>query len=87
MKNVHDILRFNIRNFIQYADDPYKEFPVTDKEKDDKIKLVRQYKVYHLNLVFRITRLKSKKDKESFYKKVRIVLDQNGIKRLEYPKV
>lgn len=85
VKNVHDIIRFNIRNFIQYADDPYKENPVVDS--DNYSKMVRQYKVYHLNLVFRITRLKSKKDKKSFYKKVRIVLDQNGIKRLEYPKV
>ncbi|MHA1112440.1 MAG: hypothetical protein ACTSRE_15195, partial [Promethearchaeota archaeon] len=86
-KNVHDIFRFNIRNFIQYADDPYKEYPVITSEKDSKIKQVRQYKVYHLNLIFRISRLKSKKSKESFYKKVRIVLDQNGIKRLEYPQV
>ncbi|TFG16467.1 MAG: hypothetical protein EU530_11780 [Promethearchaeota archaeon] len=87
VKNVHDIVRFNIRNFIQYADDPFKEYPVIDREMGDKLKTVKQYKVYHLNLIFRISRLKSKKYKESIFKRVRIILDQDGIKRLEYPKV
>jgi len=86
VRNVHDIIRFNIRNLIQYADDPYKKYPIVSIE-NNEIKQVRQAKVYHFNLIFQITKLNSKHENTTFYKKVRIILTQNGIKRVEYPEI
>jgi hypothetical protein len=83
VQNVHDIVRFNVKNLIQYADDPYKQYPIISREDPSGNQIVRQYKVYHLNLIFKVTRLTSKKEQESFFKQVRIILDQNGIKKME----
>jgi hypothetical protein len=52
VQNVHDIVRFNVKNLIQYADDPYKQYPIISREDPSGNQIVRQYKVYHLNLIF-----------------------------------
>jgi len=86
-RNVHDIIRFNIRNLVEYADDPSKTYPVLSEERDNKLIKVRHYKVYHFNLIFRVSKLKSKNVLDTYYKKVRIILTQKGIKRIEYPEI
>ncbi|MBN2154660.1 MAG: hypothetical protein JW776_01270 [Candidatus Lokiarchaeota archaeon] len=84
--DIHDIIRFNIKNIIRYADDPFKEYPIWNKDTDD-VEYIKQYKIYHINLIFRVRTLNKTTTKIPYLKKVRIVLDQDGIKRLEYPEI
>ena len=49
-QNLHDIMKFNIRNFIQYADDPIRYEKWYNKE-NGKVEEIECIKVYHLNLV------------------------------------
>lgn len=80
--DINDIIRFNIRHFLQYADDPVQFENIWDED-SQKVVLVPCSKVYHINVIFKI-RSFTKSDKESAvcYKKVRVIFDQNGIKRI-----
>ncbi|UYP48684.1 hypothetical protein NEF87_004969 [Candidatus Lokiarchaeum ossiferum] len=80
--DINDIIRFNIRHFLQYADDSVQNENIWDED-SQKIISVPCSKVYHINVIFKI-RSFTKSDKEGavYYKKVRVILDQNGIKRI-----
>jgi hypothetical protein len=70
-----DIARFNLRNVLLKMDEPEKEILVLD---GGRSKTVVGTRVYHLNLVIKFT--------DQFrirYDRVRLVLDRNGIKRVE----
>jgi hypothetical protein len=79
--DINDILRFNIRHFLSYADDPYRTRLVwfADTQEFRKVKYA---KVYHLNVVFKLEYLDESRQDRVQYKKIRVVLDQNGIKRI-----
>lgn len=77
------IFRFNILDFLQKASDPY-ETHLTIDPVTRKLLSVRLPKVYHLNLIFRSTFLNPDKTKTVELKKLRIVIDKNGIKRIEH---
>jgi len=78
--NINDIIRFNIKNFLQYADDPISNEVFWDSE-ENKVINIPCAKVYHLNIIFRM-KLPNKLIK---YNKIRIVLDQKGIKDVLEP--
>jgi hypothetical protein len=81
-KDLSNIIRFNIQDFLKYADDPnqYKLFWNSEKKKVEEISIS---KVYHLNIILKLSSYKGKKVKRLFFKKFRVILDQKGIKRIE----
>ena len=81
-RDINDIIRFNIRKFIQYADDPFHVDKVWDSE-SKKIRRIRCAKVYHLNLIIRLeTQTAPKEKKQIVFKHVRVILNQDGILRM-----
>jgi len=72
---VIDIIRIDVRNFMKKMDNPRKILFVPDG--DDNIEPVKGDSVYHLNLI-----LKYQMEKNSEYRKFRIVLNRSGIKRI-----
>ncbi|MGQ4874876.1 MAG: hypothetical protein ACP6IY_12490 [Promethearchaeia archaeon] len=85
-KEFSDVMRFNIKQFLRYTDDPIQKSVFWNKE-TRTLEDVLISKVYHLNVIFRLTAFKDNKIKNVFYKKFRVILDQNGIKRVEIPSI
>lgn len=75
VQGITDILRFNITKFINKMDNPLKALHIL---KENEYKKIYGQRVYHLNMV-----LKYSTNKNSFYKRFRIILNRNGIKRIE----
>lgn len=76
------IFRFNISNFLGKADDPYHSYVSLD-EKTGECHMMRLPKVYHINIIMKnhYTR-----DDGTFYdelKKFRLIIDKDGIKRID----
>jgi len=77
------IFRFNIHRFLRKANDPIEAHLVIDPTTHQLLN-VRLPKVYHLNLIIRSTSLDpTKKDAVVELKKLRLIIDKNGIKRIE----
>lgn len=76
IETVNDILRFNVSKFLVKMDDPKRILHVL---KDDEIDFIPAERAYHLNLVMKF----SIKNKKTFYKRFRIILNREGINRLE----
>jgi hypothetical protein len=72
---VTDIVRFNLRNFLQKMDEPVKSLYALKKGRSERIPGSR---VYHVNVVIRFT-----SKRETHYERIRLVLNRDGIKRLE----
>jgi hypothetical protein len=72
---INDIIRFNVRHFLNKMDNPLKALYVPDG--DDYAK-VRAECVYHLNLVLRYGM-----NGNYTYHKFRIILNRSGIRRIE----
>jgi len=75
MDGIVDIIRFNVSKFTRQMGEPSKELFIIDKDDYRKIKAER---VYHLNMVLAY----ESADKVS-YKRFRIVLNRQKIKRIE----
>jgi len=78
--NINDIIRFNVKNFLQYADDPISNEEFWDSE-ENKVIEVPSAKVYHLNIIFKM----KMPNQQIEYKKIRVILDQKGIKEVIEP--
>ena len=83
-KDISDVIRFNIRDFLRYADDPIQFFSKWNVDKN-KIENIPVSKVYHFNLVLKLISFKGKKIKQIRFKKFRVIIDQKGIKRVLEP--
>lgn len=59
-RNVNDIIRFNVKHFLQYADDPINTELVWDPVHKEFYELTCS-KVYHLNTIFKLRAITSKK--------------------------
>ncbi|TXT63574.1 MAG: hypothetical protein BAJALOKI1v1_700003 [Promethearchaeota archaeon] len=82
--NLSNILRFNIRQFLKYMDDPIEYI----SHWNNTTKEVHQMgiaNVYHLNIVYKLTSFKGTEQEEIQFNKFRVILDQKGIKRVEEP--
>lgn len=79
---VNVIFRFNIQEFLRKAGDP-TETHLTIDPKTKKLISIRLPKVYHLNLIIRSTSSEDNKVSKTELKKLKIVVDRNGIKRIE----
>ena len=73
---VNDIMRFNVEEFLRRMDDPKKELFVMD---DEGYHRIRGARVYHLNLIIRMMHAR-----RSLEMRYRVVLNREGIKRIEY---
>jgi hypothetical protein len=72
---VTDILRFNVRNFLLKMDEPVSEVFTW---RDGRSEAAHATRVYHVNIVIKLIA-----DAETRYDRIRLVLTQQGIKRIE----
>ncbi len=72
---INDITRFNVSNFLTKMDNPQKTLYVCE---DDSFYKIQGERVYHLNLI-----IKYSSEKGSSYERYRIILNRDGIKRIE----
>ena len=74
---LNSILRFNIGRFLRKADDAMHPFIALSANGRELV--TDQYpKVYHLNIIIKNTFYNNK----VVFKKFRVILDKNGIKRI-----
>ncbi|MBD3352710.1 MAG: hypothetical protein GF364_14580, partial [Candidatus Lokiarchaeota archaeon] len=71
--NIANIMRFNVKELLRYADDPI-QFESVWNPVTQEIEQVSIAKVYHLNLIFRLRTSTAKNQENRFYKKVRVVI-------------
>jgi len=80
-KDISDVIRFNITDFLKYADDPVR--PVLNwNENKNQVELVPVSKFYHLNLILKLTTFDKRKPSSVYFKKYRVILDQKGIRNV-----
>lgn len=77
------IFRFNIHKFLEKADDPIQEFITLDPHTLE-LRQKNVPKVYHLNVILKNTHLKGGKETMLSLKKFRLILDKEGIQRVEH---
>lgn len=76
------IFRYNIDRFLRKASEPFEEVLTIDPATQQLVPLYLP-KVYHLNLIIRTTLTEGDKPPKIDLKKLRIVINKNGIKRIE----
>lgn len=77
-----DIFRYNISRFLIKADDPYKEELVFNPLLQ-KVEYIKSPKVYHIPIILQYNFVNTEGHEETVYKCYRIILDKEGIKRIE----
>lgn len=81
VEGLNDIIRFNFAKFRQRMDDPIEIYRIVHPTNRAVVE-VPCARVYHVNLVLKITR-GDKKNETSHLERVRVVLDSEGLKRVE----
>ena len=76
------IFRYNIDRFLRKASEPFEEVLTIDPATQQLVPLYLP-KVYHLNLIIRTTLREGQHPPKVELKKLRIIIDKNGIKRIE----
>lgn len=77
---VRDILRLNVRHFLTRLDDPIDHVAFFDPDRR-AFRSADLPKVYHLNLVLRITRENAAGEGQERFEHLRVVLNKDGIVR------
>jgi hypothetical protein len=75
---LNDIIRYDIRPFLRKMSEPIQERPYLE---DGQIKQALCHKVYRVNLVSRYQSIHPQKQK--LHRRLCLILDQNGINRME----
>ena len=82
-QDIKHILRFSVEDLFARMDNPTARVQFYDAASRLFCRL-RAPKVYHLNVVFRFTRWDDKNQKEEpTYQRIRVILDKNGIHRID----
>jgi len=81
VEGLNDIIRFNFAKFRARMDDPVEIYRIVHPTNRSVVE-VPCARVYHINVVLRITRGRNKKAL-SHLVRVRVVLDSEGLKRVE----
>jgi hypothetical protein len=84
-REVTTIFRFNIHRFLQKASNAFQTYLMLDPE-TQQISEKLLPKVYHLNLIIRHSFLQEDLTPKIEIKTYRVVVDKNGIKRVEHIK-
>ena len=79
------IFRFNIFKFLSKADDSYQLYMNLD-EVTHKIRFSNLPKVYHINIIMQNSFLDSENVRVTEINKFRLIVDKDGIKRVEHVK-
>jgi hypothetical protein len=81
VKAVHDILRFNVQEFLPRLDDPlHKEWAF---EVNGKLNAMMMPKVYYLDVALRYSRYPKTENNEVSYEFLRLVLTKDGLSRVD----
>jgi hypothetical protein len=78
------IFRFNLKGFFTKGSDPYEPYTTIDSETLELIHTLLP-KVYHINIILKNTYSQANMWDKVEFKKVRIVADTDGVKRIESP--
>ena len=81
-KDLNDIMRFSIDDFLRQADDPKVDYLHLNDE-GDRLETLHCSRAYHVNMIVRYTSQDSSGGLQVSYERVRIVLNRDGIMRLE----
>jgi hypothetical protein len=76
---LNDIIRYDIHPYLRKMDDPVEDQLLLH---DGELRVAHSHKVYHLNFVSQYISISSRNEK--IYKRMRLVLNRLGIKRIEY---
>lgn len=82
-KALNIIFRFNISQFLIKADNPTHQYVTVDPETLEFFRAMLP-KVYHLNIILKNTYFEKEKGIKTEFRKYRLILDKNGIKRVEH---
>ncbi len=85
-RDLNDIMRFNIRELIEQADDSVVNYPYVDPATGE-LRAAVCARVYHLNMVLKYTYFGREAKVNIHYERIRIVLNKDGIVRLEEVRV
>jgi hypothetical protein len=81
--DIKHILRFSVEELLARLDNPTARVQFYDPASRIFCR-VRAPKVYHLNVVIRLTHWDERSRKEApFYHRIRVILDKNGIDRID----
>ncbi|MBB64850.1 MAG: hypothetical protein CMO81_07270 [Waddliaceae bacterium] len=81
---LNNIFRFNIEHFLSKASNSYHLHQQLNQE-SMKLEYQRLPKVYHINLIMKNTYLSENGEKKVEWNKFRLVVNKDGIKRIERP--
>jgi len=79
--NITDIMRFNIRKFLDKMDEPNQN--IYYYHQDDGAYSTTGDRTYHINMVIKYSKHRQKRD-QLRYERYRIVADKFGIRRIEF---
>jgi len=79
VEGVVDILRFNVRNWLEKMDNPVKEISAPDPEHRERMISIKAHRVYHVNMILRY----GAEGLPDQYTRYRLVLCRNGIRTIE----
>lgn len=80
--DLNTIFRLNIHRFLEKANDPYSEYTTLDQETHE-LKEIQLPKVYHINIIVKNTFSDVNNKPVEQLQKFRLVIDKDGIKRVE----
>lgn len=81
-RDLNDIMRFNVRDIVEQADDPAVDYQYVDPD-DGGLRTVACSRVYHLNMILKYTYSRGAGREAVYYERIRIVVNKEGIVRLE----
>jgi hypothetical protein len=81
-RDLNDIMRFNIRDIVEQADDSSVDYPYVDPATGE-LRSAACARVYHMNLLLKYTYYSREGRANMHYERIRIVLNKDGIVRLE----
>ncbi len=79
ISGLNDIIRYDIYRYLRKMDDPVEENLLL---REGKVEVVPAQKVYHINMVSQYS--STSFGNEKIYKRMRLVLNRLGIKRIEH---
>ena len=85
-KDLNDIMRFNIKDFVTQADDSRVEYQYADPA-TGQIQTAVCSRVYHMNMVVKYSYADEQGVSNIHFDRIRIVLNKEGLVRLEEVKV
>lgn len=85
-RGLNDIMRFNIADMLAQADDPAVDYPYVEPASGE-VRVAACSRVYHLNLIMKYSYPDRRAQPRVNYERIRIVVNKNGIVRMEEVKL